>query len=143
MISHRRVQKESDKLLYTVWSLVMVRNQLQAQAVKIYVRTMQFVERFGLSISRGIERFRKWLKLFSINSLDDGTRVTGQLKVHGNSREHAILCASDVCCSVPGMLREFANVHNARPIFVASRDRRTTSLAQKRARFLPVTVIIA
>ena len=28
MISYRRVQKESDELLYTVWSLVMVRHQL-------------------------------------------------------------------------------------------------------------------
>ena len=28
------VQKESDELLYTAWSLVMVRNQLPAQVVK-------------------------------------------------------------------------------------------------------------
>ena len=35
-MSYRLVQKESDELLYTatVWSLVMVRNQLPAQAVK-------------------------------------------------------------------------------------------------------------
>ena len=31
---YRRVQKESDGLLYTVWSLVMVRDQLPAQVVK-------------------------------------------------------------------------------------------------------------
>ena len=31
LISYRRVQKESDELLYTVRSLVMVRNQLPAQ----------------------------------------------------------------------------------------------------------------
>ena len=31
VISYRRVQKESDDLLCTVWSLVMVRNQLPAQ----------------------------------------------------------------------------------------------------------------
>ncbi|KOX73271.1 hypothetical protein WN51_01128 [Melipona quadrifasciata] len=31
----RRVQKESDELLYTVWSLVMVRNQLPAQVLKV------------------------------------------------------------------------------------------------------------
>ncbi|KOX80638.1 hypothetical protein WN51_05493 [Melipona quadrifasciata] len=30
-ISYRRVQKERDEILYTVWSLVMVRNQLPAQ----------------------------------------------------------------------------------------------------------------
>ena len=34
VISYRRVQKESDGLLYTVWSLVMVRNQLPAQVVE-------------------------------------------------------------------------------------------------------------
>ena len=28
VMSYRRVQKESDELLYTIWSLVMVRNQL-------------------------------------------------------------------------------------------------------------------
>ena len=33
VISYRRVPKESDELLYTVWSLVMVRNQLPAQVV--------------------------------------------------------------------------------------------------------------
>ena len=33
VMSYRRVQKESDEL-YTVWSLVMVRNQLSAQVVK-------------------------------------------------------------------------------------------------------------
>ena len=32
-MSHRRVQKESDELSYTVRSLVMVRNQLPAQVV--------------------------------------------------------------------------------------------------------------
>ena len=37
VISYRRVpkEKESDELLYTVWSLVMVRNQLPAQVVSI------------------------------------------------------------------------------------------------------------
>ena len=34
MISYQRVQKESDELLYTVWSLVMVHKQLPAQVVK-------------------------------------------------------------------------------------------------------------
>ena len=34
LVIYRRVQKESDELLYTVWSLVMVRNQLPAQVVK-------------------------------------------------------------------------------------------------------------
>ncbi|KAK9307783.1 hypothetical protein QLX08_002017 [Tetragonisca angustula] len=34
MISCRRVRKESDELLYTVWPLVMVRNQLPAQVVE-------------------------------------------------------------------------------------------------------------
>ena len=33
-ISYRRVQKENDKLLYTVWSLLTVRNQLPTQVVK-------------------------------------------------------------------------------------------------------------
>ena len=33
--TYRRVQKESDELLYTVWSFVMVRNQLPAQVVKL------------------------------------------------------------------------------------------------------------
>ena len=39
VISCRRVQKkkESDELLYTVRSLVMVRDQLPAQAVKLQV----------------------------------------------------------------------------------------------------------
>ena len=32
-MSYRQVQKESGELLYTVWSLVMVRNQLQARVV--------------------------------------------------------------------------------------------------------------
>ncbi|KAF3427821.1 hypothetical protein E2986_05799 [Frieseomelitta varia] len=31
VISYRRIEKESDELLYTVWSLVTVRNQLPAQ----------------------------------------------------------------------------------------------------------------
>ena len=31
----RRDQKENDELLYTVWSLVMVRNQLPAQVVNL------------------------------------------------------------------------------------------------------------
>ena len=34
VISYRRVRKECDELLYTVWSLVMVRGQLPAQVVK-------------------------------------------------------------------------------------------------------------
>ena len=34
-ISHRRVYKENDELLYTIWSLVMVRNQLLAQEVNL------------------------------------------------------------------------------------------------------------
>ena len=34
VITYRRVQKESDELLYTVRSLVMVRSQLPAQVVK-------------------------------------------------------------------------------------------------------------
>ena len=34
VIPYRRVRQESDELLYTVWSLVMVRNQLPAQVVK-------------------------------------------------------------------------------------------------------------
>ena len=34
MMSCRRVEKESVELLYTFWSLVMVRNQLPAQVVK-------------------------------------------------------------------------------------------------------------
>ena len=34
VMSCRRVQKESDELLCTVWSLVMVRNRLPAQVVK-------------------------------------------------------------------------------------------------------------
>ena len=35
VMSYRRVEKESDGLFYTVWSLVMVRNQLPAQAVNL------------------------------------------------------------------------------------------------------------
>ena len=31
VISYRRVQRESDELMCTVWSLVTVRNQLPAQ----------------------------------------------------------------------------------------------------------------
>ena len=34
-VIYRRGQKESDELLYTFWSLVMVRNQLPAQVVKV------------------------------------------------------------------------------------------------------------
>ena len=34
VISHRRVQKESNELLCTVWSLVMVRDQLTTQGIK-------------------------------------------------------------------------------------------------------------
>ena len=37
-MTYRRVQTESDELLYTVWSLFMARNQLPAQVVKhVYV----------------------------------------------------------------------------------------------------------
>ena len=32
-VIYRRVQKENDELLYTIWSLVMVRNRLPAQVV--------------------------------------------------------------------------------------------------------------
>ena len=35
VMSYRRVQKEKDELLCTVWSLVMVRNQLPAQVVNL------------------------------------------------------------------------------------------------------------
>ena len=31
---YRRVQEENDEFLYTIWSLVMVRNRLPAKAVK-------------------------------------------------------------------------------------------------------------
>ena len=41
VISHRRVQKESDELLYTVRSLVMVRNQLPAQVVNLSFKYIQ------------------------------------------------------------------------------------------------------
>ena len=34
MMSYRRVEKESDELLCTVWSLVMVRGEPVAQEVK-------------------------------------------------------------------------------------------------------------
>ena len=34
VMSYRRAQKGGDELLYTVWSFVMVRNQLPAQVVK-------------------------------------------------------------------------------------------------------------
>ena len=34
-VIYRRVQKESDELLYTVWSLVTVRNQLPTQVVNL------------------------------------------------------------------------------------------------------------
>ena len=37
MISYRRVEKESDELLYTVWSLVMVRaTNCQRKRLKLY-----------------------------------------------------------------------------------------------------------
>ena len=39
VIFYRRIQKESDELLYTVRSLVTVRNQLPAQVVKIAANT--------------------------------------------------------------------------------------------------------
>ena len=35
VISYRRVQTESDELSCTVWSFVMVRNQLPAQVIEI------------------------------------------------------------------------------------------------------------
>ena len=41
MISYRLVQKESNELLYTVRSLVMVRNQLPAQVVKVSIIAVQ------------------------------------------------------------------------------------------------------
>ena len=41
---YRRVRKESDELLYTVWSLVTVRNQLPAQVVEI-VEIMMLIMR--------------------------------------------------------------------------------------------------
>ena len=34
-VIYRRVREESNELLYTVWSLVMVRNQLPAQVVNL------------------------------------------------------------------------------------------------------------
>ena len=37
-MSHRRFKKESDELLYTVWSLVMVRNQLPAQVANAFYK---------------------------------------------------------------------------------------------------------
>ena len=42
-ISYRRVQKESDELLYTVWSLVMVRNQLPAQEMSFSDTVENFI----------------------------------------------------------------------------------------------------
>ena len=50
----RRVQRESDELLYTVWSLVMVRNRLPAQAVHLFVPKLQYFlsSRYILSITR-------------------------------------------------------------------------------------------
>ena len=42
------IQEESDELLYTVWPLVMVRNQLPAQVVKLYtyVHKLQKLNKF-------------------------------------------------------------------------------------------------
>ena len=37
-MSSDEFKKKSDELLYTVWSLVMVRNQLPAQVVKTHRR---------------------------------------------------------------------------------------------------------
>ena len=48
MISYRRVEKESDELLYTVWPLVMVRYQLPAQAVKINQKVQGILQVFLL-----------------------------------------------------------------------------------------------
>ena len=45
VISHRRVRKENDVLLYTVWSLVMVRNRLPAQVADTPCHT-KIVQKF-------------------------------------------------------------------------------------------------
>ena len=51
VISYRRVQKESDELLYTLWSLVMVRNQLPAQVVNLFVPKLQYFLSFRYILS--------------------------------------------------------------------------------------------
>ena len=49
-VIYRRVQKESDELLYTVWSLVMVRNQLPEQVVNLLRREF-FVQKLQYFLS--------------------------------------------------------------------------------------------
>ena len=77
MISYRRVEKESDELLYTVWSLVMVRaNQLPTQEVKrsafnknvddIFLWKHQNIRLILLILNYDIINF-KWQYYFKLN----------------------------------------------------------------------------
>ena len=50
-MSYRQVQKESDELLYVVWSLVMVRNQLPAQMVNLHARREFFISELQYFLS--------------------------------------------------------------------------------------------
>ena len=57
--SRRRVQKESDELLYTIWSLVTVRNQLPAQVVDIWFEISERIT-FSYEFNRILESAYLW-----------------------------------------------------------------------------------
>ena len=71
VISYRRVRKESDAVLYTVWSLVMVRNHLPARAVN--KRNDEFFFFFFIHrLTRAVaSRFHRGTKInhYSVSSL--------------------------------------------------------------------------
>ena len=71
MISYQRVQKESDKLLCTVRSLVMVRNQLPAQVVK------EIRARYSVIQLPPLPRVDDSLKTVLVESASRGGRVPG------------------------------------------------------------------
>ena len=48
VMSYRRVQKESDQLLYTVWSLVMVRKWISSAGMTCHARREFFVPKIAI-----------------------------------------------------------------------------------------------
>ena len=67
-MSYRRVHKESDKLLYTIWSLVIVRNHLKAHSSCNFLYKVNEMNRFFVKCR--LLNGASFLNLFLKNSIE-------------------------------------------------------------------------
>ena len=97
MILYRRVQKENDELFYTIWSLVMVRNQLPAQLVNPRYSSVSQREIYNSNENNGLclsHRRTSLDNVYSIfiaaYSLQSVSRILGFLQHDGRWLRQAI-----------------------------------------------------